>query len=92
MNTFDIFRKVAFSEGISYLLLAFTMPLKYIFNITEPNYIVGLGHGLLFVAYCMLLLNLWIQHNWTTKKVLLAFVVSLIPFGTFWAEKNLYHK
>ncbi|MFN3316530.1 MAG: DUF3817 domain-containing protein, partial [Raineya sp.] len=50
MSIFDVFRKVAFAEGISYLLFALTMPLKYIFKIPEPNYVVGLAHGLLFVA------------------------------------------
>ena len=92
MNTFDIFRKVAFVEGVSYLLLAVTMPLKYIFKIPEPNYVVGFAHGILFMAYCLLLLNVWIKHNWKFQKAFLAFVVSLLPFGTFWAEKNLYHK
>lgn len=92
MTTFDFFRKIAFAEGVSYLLFALTMPLKYIFKIPEPNYVVGLAHGLLFVAYCLLLLNVWIQYNWKFSKALFAFVVSLVPFGTFWAEKNLYHK
>lgn len=92
MSIFDIFRKVAFAEGISYLLLALTMPLKYVFKIPEPNYVVGLAHGLLFVAYCLLLLNVWIKYDWRFRKAFLAFVVSLVPLGTFWAEKNLYHK
>lgn len=92
MSVFDIFRKVAFAEGVSYLLLAVTMPLKYAFKIPEPNYVIGLAHGLLFVAYCLLLLNVWIRYEWKFKKTFFAFLVSLIPFGTFWAEKNLYHK
>ena len=85
MSSFDIFRKVAFAEGISYLLLALTMPFKYIFKITEPNYVVGLAHGLLFVAYCLLLLNVWIKYNWKFNKAFFAFIVSIVPFGTFWA-------
>jgi integral membrane protein len=43
-------RIVAFIEGCSYLLLGFTMILKYKFSIPQPNYIVGLAHGILFVA------------------------------------------
>jgi integral membrane protein len=92
MNTFEIFRKIAFAEGVSYLLFALTMPLKYIFKIPEPNLVVGLAHGILFVAYCLLLLRVWIQYEWKFSKALLAFMVSLVPFGTFWAEKHLYHK
>jgi integral membrane protein len=92
MPTFNIFRKIAFAEGISYLLFALTMPLKYIFNVPEPNFAVGLAHGVLFVAYCLLLLDVWIRYNWKFKKAFFAFVASLVPFGTFWAEKHLYHK
>jgi len=92
MPTFNIFRKIAFAEGISYLLFALTMPLKYVFKIPGPNFVVGLAHGILFVAYCLLLLDVWIRYNWKFKKVFFAFVASLVPFGTFWAEKHLYHK
>ncbi|MFN6388770.1 MAG: DUF3817 domain-containing protein, partial [Bacteroidota bacterium] len=38
-------RIVAFIEGCSFLLLGFTMILKYKFSIPQPNYIVGLAHG-----------------------------------------------
>ncbi len=92
MNTFEIFRKIAFAEGISYLLFALTMPLKYIFKIPEPNFVVGMAHGVLFVAYCLLLWRVWIKYEWKFSKALLAFIVSLVPLGTFWAEKHLYHK
>lgn len=92
MNSLDFFRKIAFAEGVSYLLFALTMPLKYMLKIPEPNYIVGLAHGLLFVAYCLLLLNVWLKYEWTLKKTLIAFAMALVPFGTFWAEKNLYHR
>ena len=37
---------------ISYLMLfGVTMPLKYVFDMPLPNYIVGMAHGFLFVAY-----------------------------------------
>ena len=34
-------RLLAHLEGISYLLFAITMPLKYLMDIPEPNYVVG---------------------------------------------------
>ena len=45
-------RILAFAEGVSFLLILFvTMPLKYGMGMADPNYVVGLIHGLLFVMY-----------------------------------------
>jgi integral membrane protein len=82
------FRWLAVAEGISYLLLGITVPLKRIYNIPEPNFVVGSIHGVLFIAYCIILLVLMIDLKWSFKKGLFLFLASLIPFGTFWAERK----
>jgi integral membrane protein len=82
------FRWLAVAEGISYLLLGITVPLKRIYNIPEPNFVVGSIHGVLFIAYCVILLVLMIDRKWSFKKGIILFLASLIPFGTFWAEKK----
>ena len=56
-------RIIAFIEGCSFLLLGFTMILKYKFSIPQPNYIVGLAHGILFVLYIVLLLQVSFLHR-----------------------------
>ncbi len=83
-------RIIAFLEGCSYLLLGFTMILKYKFSMPQPNYIVGLAHGILFVLYVGLLIQVSWIHRWGLLKVMGAFLASLIPFGTFWADKVLF--
>jgi integral membrane protein len=83
-------RIVAFVEGCSYLLLGFTMILKYQFAMPQPNYLVGLAHGILFVIYIVLLLQVSFIHRWNLLKIFLAFLASLIPFGTFYADKVLF--
>ncbi len=83
-------RIVAFMEGCSYLLLGFTMLLKYKFFMPLPNYIVGSAHGFLFVLYIILLLQVAFLHRWNLLKMFLAFVASLVPFGTFYADKKLF--
>jgi integral membrane protein len=83
-------RIVAFLEGCSYLLLGFTMILKYKYAMPQPNYVVGLAHGILFVLYVALLLQVSLIHRWNLLKMIGAFVASLIPFGTFWADKALF--
>ena len=85
-------RIVAFIEGCSYLLLGFTMVLKYKFSIPQPNYIVGLAHGILFVLYIILLLQVAFIHRWNSIKIFMAFLASLIPFGTFYADKVLFRQ
>ncbi|WP_207425634.1 DUF3817 domain-containing protein [Pedobacter sp. SYSU D00535] len=84
------FRIVAVLEGVSYLLLGLTMILKYKFAMPGPNYVVGMAHGVLFILYVLLLLQVTLQYKWSFYKASLAFLVSLVPFGTFWAEKKLF--
>ena len=83
-------RIIAFLEGCSYLLLGFTMILKYKYAMPQPNYIVGLAHGILFVLYVGLLLQVSLILRWNLLKIVGAFLASLIPFGTFWADKALF--
>lgn len=89
-NSLSRFRLVAFLEGCSFLLFAITMPLKYMIGMPKPNYFVGMAHGILFMLYIVLLLQVSTEYKWPIKKILLAFVASLIPFGTFIANKKLY--
>lgn len=83
-------RIVAFLEGCSYLLLGFTMILKYKFGMPQPNYVLGLAHGILFVLYVVLVLQVSFLQRWNLVKVFVAFIASLIPFGTFYADKALF--
>ena len=89
-NSLSRFRLVAFLEGCSFLLFAVTMPLKYMMGMPKPNYIVGMAHGVLFLLYLVLLLQVSTEYKWPFKKIFLAFIASLIPFGTFYANKKLY--
>lgn len=89
-NSLSRFRLVAFLEGCSFLLFAITMPLKYMMGMPKPNYIIGMAHGLLFISYVILLLQVSTENKWPLKKIFLAFIAALVPFGTFYANKKLY--
>jgi len=84
------FRIVAFLEGCSFLLLGFTMILKYQYAMPKPNYVVGLVHGFLFIAYAVLLPRVAAEYGWKLRKIALAFLAALLPFGTFVADKKLF--
>jgi integral membrane protein len=86
-------RIVAFLEGISFLvLLCIAMPLKYMADIPGPVRIVGMAHGVLFVAYVLLLLQVALELRWTFSRSVAAFVASFIPFGTFYADKKWFRE
>jgi integral membrane protein len=75
-------------EGYSYLLLLFVaMPLKYIFHL--PQYIRPCGtiHGALFVAFMILLGMMFFKVKLSFKNSAYAFLLSLIPFGTFFLKR-----
>lgn len=84
-------RLVAFLEGLSLVLLLFVaMPLKYMADMPAMVRIVGMGHGLLFIAYVVYVILAKAEFKWTIGKTLLALVLSIVPFGTFWADWKLF--
>lgn len=87
------FLMVGKTEGYSYLVLLFiAMPLKYIFHLPIFVRIVGSIHGFLFVAFVLIILYLLIKKQINFKNAIIAFLLSLIPFGTFYLEKTIPNK
>jgi len=81
LHRFRIINKI---EGYSYLILIFiAMPLKYMMGMGMPNKIVGMTHGVLFVLFAIFLTLAPL----TKKDQLIYFILSLIPFGSFYIDK-----
>lgn len=92
-TTLGRLRVIAFMEGISFLVLLFiAMPLKYMAGQPEAVRQVGMAHGVLFVLYVLLLVLVKAEYDWTWKKTGIAFLASVVPFGTFWADKKLFQQ
>ncbi len=84
------FRLIAMLEGISYLvLLCIAMPLKYYAGMPGAVRIVGMAHGVLFVAYGVLVAVLVLRRVWSIGKGAEAMMYSLLPFGTFVLDAKL---
>jgi integral membrane protein len=84
-------RLVSILEGLSLLvLLGIAMPLKYLAHQPEAVRIVGLIHGVLFVSYVLLLAQNAIEQRWPFRKAGLALLLSVVPFGAFYAERRLF--
>ena len=83
------FKLIALLEGTSLLLLlVFAMPMKYFFQ--DPIFvkIIGMAHGLLFIAYLILAVIQKIASNWSLKTLAIVSIASVLPFGTFYVDKK----
>ena len=90
-KTLSQLRLIAILEGISYLVLLFiAMPMKYYFGNPELIRPVGMLHGWLFVLYVLLLLLGHYKTGWGWKITFWGFVLSFLPFGTFYAERKWF--
>lgn len=75
---------IGHAEGISYLLLlGIAMPLKYMWGLPEAVKITGTLHGILFVLFVFALINAKMDVKLSTGKIILGFLASFVPFGTF---------
>ena len=84
LNKFRLINKI---EGYSFLLLIFVaMPLKYIMGYPSSTKIVGMIHGVLFVAFIYQLFEATRSVPFSKKEALVFFIASLIPFGSFYTE------
>ena len=80
-------------EGISYLLLlGIAMPMKYYFGMPMAVKITGMAHGVLFVAYCLLLAICMKKFEWTFKFGVYLFIATLVPLGTFVTDRKVRDK
>lgn len=85
------FRLIAVLEGISYLVLLFiAMPLKYFLDMPAFVTYTGWVHGGLFMLFLLTLTGAASDQNWNFGRSFLAFLTSIIPFGTFPLERKLY--
>lgn len=88
-KTFSLFRKVAFAEGVSFLVLLFVaMPLKYLGNMPMAVTIVGGLHGVLFIAFMVLGWEVKGEYKKDLRWYAKAFLASILPFGTFVMDKE----
>ena len=90
MSKLQWLRYSALTEGLSWLtLLFFAMPMKYIWG--DPSFVrvVGMAHGVLFIALVVLLLQTFMEDRIDKKEALTIFIASFLPFGTFFTDKSL---
>ena len=88
-----LFRLITLLEGSSYLLLLFVaVPVKYLMGDESYVKLLGMPHGVLFIAYIILSLVMRKKMNWNTTSFIIILLASIIPFGTFYVDKKYLSK
>lgn len=83
-------RSIGLMEGTSFLLLlGIAMPLKYLADQPMAVTVVGTAHGVLWVAYLLVLLIAWRHYRWSFGKAFLGGVASVLPFGPFVFDRKM---
>ena len=86
-TTIGRLRILGFLEGVSFLiLLGVAMPLKYLWHEPLAVRVVGMAHGVLFLAYLAATVQVMLELGWTLKRTALVAAASLVPCGTFYAD------
>ncbi len=82
-----LFRGLAVAEAITWALLLSGMFLKYGTGTTELGVqVFGMVHGVVFIAYCLVVLIVAIDQRWSTGRTVLGFVAAVPPFATLLFE------
>ena len=78
-----VFRAVAVTEAVTWGLLLTGMVLKYVTETTELGVqVFGMVHGVVFIAYCLTTVLLWIDQKWSLGRLVLGLVAAVPPFAT----------
>lgn len=85
----QLFKIISFLEAVSFIvLLCVAMPLKYIWDMPQLVQVVGMAHGVLFILYIVFAIYAWQVLHWSFKKLSIAILCSVVPFGPFYVERN----
>ena len=85
-----LYARFALAEVVSWTLLLTGMFLKYVTRTTELGVtIFGMVHGIVFIAFCLVTVLLWVNQRWTVREGLLGLASAVPPFLTVWWERRL---
>lgn len=77
--------RLAGLEAVTWALLLFGMFLKYVTETTELGVrVFGMFHGIVFIAYCLVALMVWVDQKWSAGRLAIALVSAVVPFMTIW--------
>ena len=93
MSPTRLFRAVAVAEAVTWAGLLVGMFLKYVTETTEAGVrVFGMLHGVVFLAYVVTTLVVWVDRRWSVGRGLLALGAAIPPLATlpleWWAVRR----
>lgn len=83
------FRVVALVEATSYLVLVTAAVSRRATDLPDVVPVVGLVHGVIFLAYFALALAVRPTLGWTARTTLVVVLASVLPLGGYLVEQRL---
>ncbi|MEU6644790.1 DUF3817 domain-containing protein [Saccharomonospora sp. NPDC046836] len=80
------FRIAAFATGIGLLGLCFVMVLRYGFGNPGPSAVWSPIHGVIYMAYLVLAVDLALKARWSVKGTVGVLLAGCVPFLSFYVE------
>lgn len=85
-----LYTVVATAEAVTWTLLLIGMFLKYVTKTTELGVrIGGMAHGVVFIAYVLVTIIVWVDQRWPAKQGVVALASAIPPLMTLWTERWL---
>jgi integral membrane protein len=89
MSPLTLFRRVAIAEAVTWALLLTGMFLKYVTETTDLAVrVFGMVHGVVFIAYCLVTLLVYVDQRWTLGRLALGLISAVPPFMTVWFDRH----
>ncbi|MDC5698289.1 DUF3817 domain-containing protein [Intrasporangium calvum] len=90
MTPRTLYRRIALTEVVTWALLLVGMFLKYVTGTTDLGVrVFGLVHGVVFIAFALVTVLLWVNQRWTFRELVLGLLLAVPPFLTVWWERRL---
>ncbi|NIH79512.1 DUF3817 domain-containing protein [Amycolatopsis viridis] len=86
------YRVLAYATGVALLLLTAAFILKYGFDSAGMMSWAGVTHGVFYMVYLVLAVDLALKARWSIKGTVLVLLAGTIPFLSFVAERAVTHR
>ena len=86
------FRTAAYVTGVGLLGLVVVMIWRYVFDNPGPSAVYSPIHGVVFMVYAALTIDLAIKARWSWKAVAGVLLAGCIPFVSFVVERKVTAK
>ncbi|MGH3518154.1 MAG: DUF3817 domain-containing protein [Haloechinothrix sp.] len=86
------FRVAAFVTGFGLLGLLVVMVIRYGFGNPAPSAVYSPIHGVVYMIYMALTIDLAIKARWSIKGAVLVLLAGCVPFVSFIAERSVTHR